>query len=905
MFRRLWWKEARVFWPLWVALGCSAGLVQWFVLWMNQEQARSGLLIVLGPSWAILYAFAVGAAVFAGEREANTQVFLDTLPASRRMLWTNKVLFALVTTLVLALALTGLGALGTSAYDPNAFPIATIALGHGLMLFEAIVWSLLWSLFVASALQAAVAGIFTVAALWAVLSDTVIWWSPAILRPHVGPHLALAAVALAVSWAVYTPGERPVQSGAVGVRFAGPVLPPQYGRLVWETLRESWRTALLIAGAWIGLLLAAALVPAPDRGLGAIWLVLGILSGTFAGVSVFGPANRTKGYRFYAHHGAGPGSVWATKLLVWGVVMTLMIAVAGVVALIVDGGRGVSADGSDALALCFLIFEAFVLAAFTGHVVRRSITAWVVALLAFFLLVMPQLALYSTSMIPREGLALFPVLVLAVSWAWTRDWMNDLRGPARWLRLAAKVGAAGIVLAASYIGYRAWSVPDVGDPFPPRPVAAPAVLVKPEDDAAPDYARILRELHALNSGEPGMAEGAARPPDAAELDQLTARGWNPNLEPVVKWWQERRGFIDAICAAAAKPEARFNQYGLNQRLPGSAFAGLTTPLFSLLDVDSIERRTRGDLAGAWDDLKAILQMADQPGRSGGGRALRNSLFFRQRALQAALAWAGDPRQTPEVLRKALAGYRALPSPTLTNDLEAEYDRIAGILRDDPDSVIDEIVGEPWKSAPLRSLVLPWWERERALRVLRLMTAQEVRLAELDPWQWTRHDDRADAITGPRKRTGAVPRDRDVDAYLESTPVARVFSAYHTRSFHENILLGRAFVQVAALRIWQLEHGGRYPETLEALVPSLLPSLPPDPYSGRPFRYRPSEGQRLLPLGLSGLTRTIAGETPRSQSTRPGQWLLYSVGPNGRDDSARHNYETNPVESDLIFPLPPS
>jgi hypothetical protein len=121
---------------------------------------------------------------------------------------------------------------------------------------------------------------------------------------------------------------------------------------------------------------------------------------------------------------------------------------------------------------------------------------------------------------------------------------------------------------------------------------------------------------------------------------------------------------------------------------------------------------------------------------------------------------------------------------------------------------------------------------------------------------------------------------------------------------ESVLLSRAFEPVVALRIWQLEHGGQYPPSLEALVPGILPSLPLDPYNGQPFQYRPSQGQRLLPLGLSGLTpREAAGGTSMLQPTRPGQWLLYSVGPNRIDDGAKLDYETFPASSDLIFPLP--
>jgi hypothetical protein len=327
-------------------------------------------------------------------------------------------------------------------------------------------------------------------------------------------------------------------------------------------------------------------------------------------------------------------------------------------------------------------------------------------------------------------------------------------------------------------------------------------------------------------------------------------------------------------------------------------------LAGILHLDAIERRARGDLAGAWDDLKAMVQVADHLARSGGGPPLRKGIALRQQALQSSLAWAADPHQTPAALRKALAEYRAFPpAPPLAPSLEVQYNRIAATIRHDPDSFIDERIGAPWNTAPLRSLAFPWWERMRALRVLRLVFAQQVVLGELEPWQWSGHnaDVRASDHTGNRALKRLI--DADLEPYRASTPMARPFPTDFAGSFHENVLLSRAFEQVAALRIWQLEHEGRYPERLEALVPGLLPSLPPDPYSGRPFRYRPSDGQALLPLGLSGLTGMVTGETGRLKPTRPGQWLLYSVGPNRIDDSARRDYETNPAESDLIFPLP--
>jgi hypothetical protein len=227
---------------------------------------------------------------------------------------------------------------------------------------------------------------------------------------------------------------------------------------------------------------------------------------------------------------------------------------------------------------------------------------------------------------------------------------------------------------------------------------------------------------------------------------------------------------------------------------------------------------------------------------------------------------------------------------MASSLEADYRLDERTLRREPEVLVDLLVGDSLKWSLLRKLIAPWWERERAVRVLRLIFARHLRHAELEPWELA---------------SDKLVRGDDLQWYVKSTPLVRPLSGFSVGDLHDNSLLSRAFEQVVALRIWQLEHNGRYPETLGVLVPGLLPSLPPDPYSGEPFHYGTSEGQLLLPLGLSGRTSTNAGQTNRLQLVRPGQWLLYSVGPDGRDNSAGFNYETNPAEGDLVFPLPPS
>jgi hypothetical protein len=80
----------------------------------------------------------------------------------------------------------------------------------------------------------------------------------------------------------------------------------------------------------------------------------------------------------------------------------------------------------------------------------------------------------------------------------------------------------------------------------------------------------------------------------------------------------------------------------------------------------------------------------------------------------------------------------------------------------------------------------------------------------------------------------------------------------------------------ALAAYQREHG-RYPRSLDALVPRYLQRVPGDLFSGKALTYRPS------------------GKG----------YLLYSVGINGRDDGGRGE-EANPPGDDLSvrMPLPP-
>ncbi|HEV2327599.1 MAG TPA: hypothetical protein VGY56_02295 [Verrucomicrobiae bacterium] len=98
---------------------------------------------------------------------------------------------------------------------------------------------------------------------------------------------------------------------------------------------------------------------------------------------------------------------------------------------------------------------------------------------------------------------------------------------------------------------------------------------------------------------------------------------------------------------------------------------------------------------------------------------------------------------------------------------------------------------------------------------------------------------------------------------------------------------RVVTTAIALKRYQLKHG-IYPPNLDALVPGYLPVVPLDPVDGKPLRYRPNSD---------------------------GTYLLYSAGPNCKDDGGNPALEKS-VEGgnmswlnnhalDWVWPQPPT
>jgi hypothetical protein len=909
MYARLWWKDARQFWPIWVFLAIAAAVTQGLLLHYLGQDARQGALGCLALICASLYAFATGAVAFAGEREAGTLHLLDILPVDRRVVWASKLSFSLVTTLALALLLLAMAAVGSDQWKPQGPLSLWEALSFGTIVLLALGWGLFWSAILSTALTAAVMAIcctgvslsFLMSRLDNVflnrvdLSIFVVWYlfiflatltasvvifaqvmqwkrlrlefrSPVVVNLADLPSARQAQLRIQSSVTTVLTPRAMAQSAEASAtdQWSRPSWVTESRALAWQTLKQGWKT-------WFLLVVIGLVLPGPfylaSIFLDSIWLIL-LSTGVslVAGASVFGLENRGCTQRFLAYHGARPSLVWLVKLLIWGVGMIILWGPLVFMAQIsFRHMRAVSIENW--LFGIFVMPLYFSIALLCGMAIRRSITAVVISLVIGSALTIPLIALITVQMLPEQGLLVIPVGLLVVSWAWSGDWLLDRPGSGRWLRLGLLLTGMFTLIVSSYAGFRAWSISDVG------PIAPPSVWLE--------------------------ATSASLPADqnAADLYREAGRKLIGPFKDSPEFLDRNRGLLDLLRQAAARSYCRFLE---PQKLTVLDRPDLPPfgPFALLLALDTSERQNHGDLGGAWDNIMGLFRMARHSGEGTGlGLNFANDIWVERTALGVALEWAVAHGQTPERLQTALTAYHGLPKmPAAADIVRAEANIVENTL-DLPTSRLRDWVFEgqvphgnsrsqPAFVSMLFDLATTPWERIRARRVNRLLASAAIQAAMYDPWQRSKQLD-PEIDYAQKTSRNAMMLIRGVEGYIEAND--------------RNEVGRRGLVLVLALREWQLRHRVQFPKSLDALVPEELAGSPLDPYSGQPFGYVRSHGQEV-PL----LRHALGAARYEGHSSAPGSWLLYSVGPNRSDDGGitfkDRDHRTQLM--DIVFEIPP-
>ena len=930
MYARLWWKDARQFWPIWVILVLAAAATQLVTLSYVGREARFGGLGISALAWASLYALAAGAAAFAGERETGTLRLLDIMPVDRHVVWAGKVSFALVTSAALTLLLLVMADWSTESWNPHDPLTAWQAIFFGMLVLVALGWGLFWSSILKSALTAAVAAIcFAGLTLVGVLSIYLDLHSRdrSDATAFAGiAEIVVIGVTVAASDAFFTGATRLRRKSFEWLRgmpleFRSPIVvtlrrssrprPTQLqtpvavvptpsprpmavartpetsgampsSRWLWMAEARTLAGQTIKEGIKVWFLLAAIALGPPllviyfQSYIDSFWLLfLSIVVVLVAGVSAFGQENRARTQRFLVHHGARPGLVWLVKVSVW---VTGVAVIGAALAYLSEMLTIAGLPRMHRIWTPFILTLslAFGVTTLCGMVFRRGITALVLGLVLTAGVATPLLMLVSLKLLPDLGLAFVSIALLAISWAWRKDWIMDRPAPGRWLRLGMFLTGAFALLSAGYIGFRLWSVPDMG------PIAKPAAWNSVSADLLSsdrNAAGVYREATGRLNGPVGTPEFLGRNKETLEL----------------------------IRRAAALPDCWFVRPD-EQTLFDRTDMPPAAPLAQLVSLEAQSRMRKGDLAGSWDDIMVLFHMARHFSvGSGAGPAMRTLREVERDALGLAMEWAVARGQTPERLHAALAAYRGMPKvPSVTDILRAEativentFDLPTSKFRDGLEAVLNQghwIPETPWLQTAVPAWAVTPWERARGRRLNRMVSAYAIRAASLEP--------------GRRPELAGSERPDWNDRYVWETTPALIQGLFwnwapSVSADDHNEIARRALVQILAVRAWQLKHGGQFPERLEELVPEELASLPKDPYSDHAFGFVAEGAQRLLPLRAAYVEASNLDLQRVLVDRPPGSRLLYSVGPDRRDDHGQlfaQDRTAGPI--DIIFAIPP-
>lgn len=419
---------------------------------------------------------------------------------------------------------------------------------------------------------------------------------------------------------------------------------------------------------------------------------------------------------------------------------------------------------------------------------------------------------------------------------------DSVRGSSRvgawtlWL-LQPKVAIPLIVvllLAAAPLIYRAIRiarVPPAAEPFDTKPVLE--FVVPDANNAFVEY-RAANAIHVAFAGK------------RDEFDKAESDGWEHATEPVRKWLDANRPFMELWRKGTAKSDAQYylaNEMDIETLYPALDDAREFTRLVRL---ESSRLLGEGKTEEAWDWLRTSFRMSRHLGHHGGVLERLFGSATHAATSEGVVKWANDPQVTVDLLKRAM---RELPDeqkriPPLSACLKLEFlsarATMASLQRGPKESAFFIAIGETdVTERALRHAFANWLNQADKPRQKRTNLDDASGFFEPDP-----------AIPKPQ------PSASEVNAYVKNSIVAAmlvpsskgVLDATDREAARDVVLL-----TVLALELFAKEHG-HYPEKLNELVPDFLPAVPEDNHAPpkTPLRYRrDADGALIYSVGKNG------------------------------------------------------
>lgn len=349
IFWRLVWKEYRQQRALWTAIALAGLIFQVAVLVYCALYGVSGLpdkMFTVALSVPILYSLGCGAALFAGEHEAETFSFQQALPVAAGRVFMAKVVFGLLSALALFPVLWLLAYAMTSWKLPDATWHLQLWVGGVVATIEVLIWALLGSLILRRVLPAAVvSGVVAVLLGYSSLVSVMLFGG--LFQPQLDSYFLtlplrslcalvgfLVAIKFGRSWFdEHATGWRTVRSGmsakvARSTRAAKATSLAPMRCLLWQTWRQSRATILWLVGGYFVLAIWFTLTNNQGPDWEAVFVFLPFLA-TALGASMFWSDQQGQQYHFFTERGVRPRWVWLSRQFVRGSVFAVIAAIAG------------------------------------------------------------------------------------------------------------------------------------------------------------------------------------------------------------------------------------------------------------------------------------------------------------------------------------------------------------------------------------------------------------------------------------------------------------------------------------------------------------------------------------------------------------------------------------------------
>jgi hypothetical protein len=935
MTRALVWKELREQWTSAVAvLALAAFLFLSMILTADPSGVRSEYAITVLFCMTWVAGLVAGIQPLAAERESGTLGWLDALPVTRRDLFRAKAIGA-GTIAAAAIVVIAFVALAVVTFAPNEGPAALVlpVLLVGLNGFccglfgSAVARTALGAFGWALAAEVVTGGAI---GLLTILFVTGEHSQPAVYRAVFFLLAALISLApLFLSRRHFTRLDR-----LRGTPADAAVAPASDRRAVaWLTWRQGRVSSWLILGT--GLAAAAILAPVAPH----LWPMFGLLLGVLAGTGTFGADQQGQARQFFGDRRLPPATVWwiksAVRFAPLAVVLVAYYAIGFLRAASIEARHVDSTSRAGLLGqlwfqygftlVCFGPVTGFAWGLFVGMVVRKEAVAAVIAFLSCVGVGLAWLpSLVNGGVQPWQWLG--PPLLLIVAtrlayWPWATGRIAGWK-PATGLLVVILLAVLGTF---GGIAYRIIEVPVRTPPF--DVAAFEASFPKPEQNEA---GRAIQQAirHFQNcAASANEASGLSDAPGhefweftVAIQTALADRKWPADSPDLDKWLDATLdcGWVDELRQAVTRPLGVVDLGGRSYFSNDYQAVSRGTEAGTLILARGLRRTSRGEVGPAFDDFALVLDYCRNLRKKAPDEQFRRAAQLEVQVADILPDWAVKTAGEPDLLRRAIEKLRAHDAglPPVSDTVKLGYltetfrTREREFVADFQQRSVEQALGIMALRAP--------WEQYRNWCIEDMLFAGLLRTAE------TTYPDalrRISAAVGTANEPmwilyGWTPPPGDeaagqadaeqLQSLILNSPILHwpvpANAAQFAADANARTRLRAAQLQLALIQFQAKE--GKPAGDLAALVPSILPSLPADPFGDGPFKYRLSRDPDRV------IWNARHGDDAEWRDIKPGEGVLWSVGIDLQDDGGRENnpatwrfHDWRKKRGDILFVVP--